>query len=141
MRASDVMLVPSRTESFGLVALESSACGTPVVASEVGGLMTLIDEGVTGFLVDERDPEVWADAVEVVLDPQNATAMSNAAVLLARRYTWRSAARSLADLTEEWRSRVSYAADVTRAPLGDADSAQRLDDEIQSWRNSGAGPS
>ncbi len=44
MRASDVMLVPSRTESFGLVALESSACGTPVVASDVGGLMTLIDE-------------------------------------------------------------------------------------------------
>ena len=101
MRASDVMLVPSRSESFGLVALESSACGTPVVASEVGGLMTLIDEGVTGFLVDERDPVVWADAVEVALDPQNATAMSNAAVLLARRYTWRSAARSLADLTEE----------------------------------------
>jgi D-inositol-3-phosphate glycosyltransferase len=101
MRASDVMLVPSRTESFGLVALESSACGTPVVASDVGGLMTLIDEGVTGFLVGERDPKVWADAVEVALDPQNATAMSNAAVLLARRYTWRSAARSLADLTEE----------------------------------------
>jgi D-inositol-3-phosphate glycosyltransferase len=101
MRASDVMLVPSRTESFGLVALESSACGTPVVASDVGGLMTLIDEGVTGFLVGERDPTVWADAVEVALDPQNATAMSNAAVLLARRYTWRSAARSLADLTEE----------------------------------------
>ena len=101
MRASDVVLVPSRTESFGLVALESSACGTPVVASDVGGLMTLIDEGVTGFLVDERDPEVWANAVEVALDPQNATAMSNAAVLLARRYTWRSAARSLADLTEQ----------------------------------------
>lgn len=101
MRASDVMLVPSRTESFGLVALESAACGTPVVASDVGGLMTLIDEGVTGFLVGERDPGVWADAVEVALDPQNATAMSNAAVLLARRYTWRSAARSLADLTEE----------------------------------------
>jgi D-inositol-3-phosphate glycosyltransferase len=101
MRASDVMLVPSRTESFGLVALESAACGTPVVASDVGGLMTLIDDGVTGFLVGERDPGVWADAVEVALDPQNATAMSNAAVLLARRYTWRSAARSLADLTEE----------------------------------------
>jgi D-inositol-3-phosphate glycosyltransferase len=101
MRASDVMLVPSRTESFGLVALESSACGTPVVASDVGGLMTLIDEGVTGFLVDERDPTVWADAVEVALDPANATAMSNAAVLLARRYTWRSAASSLADLTEQ----------------------------------------
>jgi len=101
MRASDAMLVPSRTESFGLVALESSACGTPVVASDVGGLMTLIDEGVTGFLVGERDPAVWADAVEVALDPANATTMSNAAVLLARRYTWRSAARSLANLTEE----------------------------------------
>ena len=101
MRASDVMLVPSRTESFGLVALESAACGTPVVASDVGGLMTLIDEGVTGLLIDERDPKVWADAVEVALDPSNATTMSNAAVLLARRYTWRSAARSLASLTED----------------------------------------
>ena len=101
MRASDVMLVPSRTESFGLVALESSACGTPVVASDVGGLSTLIDPGVTGFLLAERDPRVWADAVEVTLDTHNATAMSNAAVLLARRYTWRAAAQSLADLTEE----------------------------------------
>lgn len=101
MRASDVMLVPSRTESFGLVALESSACGTPVVASDVGGLMTLIDPGVTGFLVDERDPRAWADAVEVTLDPQISTTMSNAAVLLARRYTWRSAAKSLAELSEE----------------------------------------
>jgi hypothetical protein len=52
-------------------------------------------------LVGERDPEVWADAVEVTLDPQHSTKMSNAAVLLARRYTWRSAAKSLADLTEE----------------------------------------
>jgi D-inositol-3-phosphate glycosyltransferase len=101
MRASDVMLVPSRTESFGLVALESSACGTPVVASDVGGLMTLIEPGVTGFLLGERDPRVWADAVEVALDAEIATTMSNAAVLLARRYTWRSAAQSLADLTEE----------------------------------------
>jgi D-inositol-3-phosphate glycosyltransferase len=93
--------VPSRTESFGLVALESSACGTPVVASDVGGLMTLIEPGVTGFLVGERDPKTWADAVEVALDAEHATTMSNAAVLLARRYTWRSAAQSLADLTEQ----------------------------------------
>jgi glycosyltransferase involved in cell wall biosynthesis len=63
--------------------------------------MTLIEPGVTGFLLGERDPLIWADAVEVALDSQNATAMSNAAVLLARRYTWRSAAQSLADLTEE----------------------------------------
>ena len=101
MRAADVMLVPSRSESFGLVALESSACGTPVVACDVGGLSTLVEDGRTGFLMADRDPAVWADAVETVLDASHATVMSNAAVLLSRRYTWRSAAQSLAALVED----------------------------------------
>jgi D-inositol-3-phosphate glycosyltransferase len=100
MRAADVTLVPSRAESFGLVALESSACGTPVVASDVGGLTSLIDDGVTGFLVGERNVEHWADVVERALDADDAMSLSNAAVIRARRYTWRGAATSLAALIE-----------------------------------------
>ena len=61
-RAADVCLVPSRSESFGLVALEAAACGTPVVAAAVGGLRTLVDHGRTGFLVEGRDPADFAAA-------------------------------------------------------------------------------
>lgn len=101
MRAADVTLVPSRAESFGLVALESTACGTIVVASDVGGLSTLIDDGVNGYLVEERNPARWADVVELALEAESATAMSNAAVLRARHYTWRRAAESLATLIDD----------------------------------------
>ena len=61
------MLVPSRSESFGLVALEAAACGTPVVAAGVGGLLTLVDHGHTGFLVPGRDPEVFASYTDEIL--------------------------------------------------------------------------
>ena len=101
MRAADVTLVPSRAESFGLVALESSACGTPVVASEVGGLTTLVEPGVNGMLMSRRDPGPWADAVLSMLDPDNATVLSTGAVLSARPYTWRGAGESLASLIDE----------------------------------------
>ena len=100
MRCADVTLVPSRSESFGLVALESLASGTPVLASEVGGLTTLVQPGVTGYLLSSRNPQDWADAVKMVTDPEVTTAMSNSAVLEARRYTWRQAAQSLAQLSD-----------------------------------------
>src|SRR6202020_2775245 len=67
-RAADVCIVPSRSESFGLVALEAAACGTPVVASAVGGLTTLVDHGRTGYLVDEPDPVAYAAAVRRVFE-------------------------------------------------------------------------
>jgi glycosyltransferase involved in cell wall biosynthesis len=63
--------------------------------------MTLIEPGLNGLLVAERDPATWAQAVEKVLDPETTTSMSNNSVLLARRYTWRSAGESLAQLVEQ----------------------------------------
>ncbi|MDE3106527.1 MAG: glycosyltransferase [Acidobacteriota bacterium] len=98
MRAADVTLVPSRAESFGLVALESAACGTPVIASDVGGLSTLVVPGETGYLVSERSPQIWADFVTRALEPGTALALSNEAVLVARRYTWRGAGETLGAL-------------------------------------------
>ncbi|MCU1360291.1 MAG: mshA, partial [Ilumatobacteraceae bacterium] len=103
-RASDVVLVPSRSESFGLVALEASACGIPVVASAVGGLLTLVDHGDSGFLVPDRDPALFARYVNMLLDdPVMAAAMGARGAVRSRRYTWSLAAARLrrvyADLT------------------------------------------
>ncbi|HVA06370.1 MAG TPA: glycosyltransferase [Acidimicrobiales bacterium] len=101
-RAADVCIVPSRSESFGLVALEAAACGTPVVASAVGGLTSLIDHGRTGFLVDEPTPATYAAAVRRVFqEPLLTERLSTASVLRARRYTWRAAAGALLELHDE----------------------------------------
>ncbi len=100
-RAADVCLVPSRSESFGLVALEAAACGTPVVANAIGGLTTLVDHGRTGFLVEDPTPERYADAVTRFDQPLVAERLSTASVLRARGYTWRAAAHALLDLHDE----------------------------------------
>lgn len=95
-RAADVVLVPSRSESFGLVALEAAACGTPVVAAAVGGLRTLVEHGRTGFLVEGRDPAVFASYTEQVLgSPALAAEVSRQAAQRARGYTWSTAAGRL----------------------------------------------
>jgi D-inositol-3-phosphate glycosyltransferase len=103
-RAADVVLVPSRSESFGLVALEASACGIPVVASGVGGLLTLVDHEDTGFLVPERDPGLYAKYIgEILANPDRAAEMGRRGAERARQYTWGFAAarlrRMYADLT------------------------------------------
>jgi D-inositol-3-phosphate glycosyltransferase len=88
-RAADVVLVPSRTESFGLVALEAAACGTPVVAADVGGLRSLVDDGHTGFLVASRDAGDYASRVDLLLrDPRRAAEMGVSAAARSGRYTW-----------------------------------------------------
>ena len=95
-RAADVVLAPSRSESFGLVALEAAACGVPVVASAVGGLLSLIDDGRTGRLIEGRNPVDYACAIAEILDDADlAASMSAAAVERARRYTWSFAAARL----------------------------------------------
>jgi D-inositol-3-phosphate glycosyltransferase len=95
-RAADVCLVPSRSESFGLVALEAAACGTPVVAAAVGGLRTLVEHERTGFLVESRDPEAYAAFVDEILTvPSVSAELAVRAALRARDYTWSTAAGRL----------------------------------------------
>ena len=106
-RAADVVLVPSRSESFGLVALEAAACGTPVVAAAVGGLRTLVEHGRTGFLVEGRDPAVFAGYVGQVLDaPALAAELSQNAARRASGYTWSTAAGRLRRIYGDLTSRA-----------------------------------
>jgi D-inositol-3-phosphate glycosyltransferase len=95
-RAADVCIVPSRSESFGLVALEAAACGTPVVAAAVGGLRSLVDHEHTGFLVEGRDPAEFAAPVERLLgDGILAGEMGVSAQARSKRYSWSMTAARL----------------------------------------------
>lgn len=98
-RAADVVLVPSRSESFGLVAAEAQACGTPVVAAKIGGLIDVIDDGTTGVLVDGWDPSDHAAAALALLDdPELTQKMGAAAVHWSRRFSWDATVRRYLEL-------------------------------------------
>ncbi len=92
-RAADVTVMPSHYESFGMAALESLACGTPVVASDVGGLRSTIRDGANGYLVTVDDERAFARRIEKVLcRPELAARLSQRAARTARRYSWQRVA-------------------------------------------------
>jgi D-inositol-3-phosphate glycosyltransferase len=106
-RAAEVCLVPSRSESFGLVALEAAACGTPVVASNVGGLSSLVDDGHTGFLVDGRRAEDFVAPVTTLLtDRRLAEELGVSAAARSGRYTWSITAARLRRLYADLSARA-----------------------------------
>ncbi|HDH03293.1 MAG TPA: glycosyltransferase, partial [Actinobacteria bacterium] len=98
-RAANVVLVPSRSESFGLVAAEAQASGTPVVAARVGGLAEVVADGKSGILIDGWDPLDYGGAVlEILGDEDLADRMSVAAVEHSRRFSWETTANRLSEL-------------------------------------------
>jgi D-inositol-3-phosphate glycosyltransferase len=97
--AAEVCVVPSHYESFGLVALEAMACGTPVIASRVGGLQQTVEDGVTGFLVPAGDEDALAQKLQLILsDGELRRRLAGNARHKAEEYTWQKVAARITDV-------------------------------------------
>jgi D-inositol-3-phosphate glycosyltransferase len=133
--AAEVCVMPSLYESFGMVALEAMACGTPVIASRVGGLTYTVRDGETGFLVPERDPEALADRLELVLgDETLRQRLAGCAVEVASTYSWETVADRIEALYAEVGAGMeSCAAGASDQPPMAAARARR---RAQAWRMS-----
>ncbi|MEN9923226.1 MAG: hypothetical protein RIS09_740 [Actinomycetota bacterium] len=100
-RSADVLAVPSHSESFGLVALEASACGTPVVAAAVGGLVTSVKDNISGLLVGNHDLQMWAEKIaDIALNSSLAETLRQGGIEHARKFTWEITAQNLAQTYE-----------------------------------------
>lgn len=112
-RCADVVAVPSYSESFGLVALEAQACGTPVVAAEVGGLPVAVADGVSGQLVGTHHPTDWADALSVIaLRPRRREELAAGAAQHARRFSWECTTAALLGVYAEARATYQHQVDA-----------------------------
>ena len=115
-RAADVVAVPSYNESFGLVALEAQACGTPVVAAAVGGLVTAVRDQISGVLIDGHRSDDWAKVLgDLMVEPGRRRILSAGAVEHARRYSW---SRTASGLLAVYREAMSEQRARINAELG-----------------------
>jgi hypothetical protein len=97
--AAEALLMPSYSESFGLVGLEAQACGCPVVGSGVSGIRSVVRDEVTGFLVEGDDPSAYAERIgRLLADPESARQMGLRGRLLAQRFSWSRTADRLAEM-------------------------------------------
>jgi D-inositol-3-phosphate glycosyltransferase len=115
-RAATVVMVPSYSESFGLVAVEAQACGTPVIAAAVGGLRTAVKHGVSGLLINDHDPASYARALrELISSPARLERLSRGGVAHASRFGWSRTVDRLMSVYAGAMSSVPAPASFTRA--------------------------
>ena len=101
-RASDLVCMPSYSESFGLVALEAQACGTPVIATAVGGLRTAVADGISGILVDGHDPVAWSAVMaKLLMDRERRELLSKGALAHSANFSWDVTAKKTISLYEK----------------------------------------
>jgi D-inositol-3-phosphate glycosyltransferase len=113
--AADVTVLPSYYESFGMVALEAMACGSPVIASRVGGLVTTVREGVTGFLVPDGDVEALSERIETLVgDPELRWRLGREGVRWAAQHRWPCVAEAVCKEYASLESRATAHLDAGR---------------------------
>jgi D-inositol-3-phosphate glycosyltransferase len=101
-QSASVCVVPSYSESFGLVAIEAQACGTPVIAARVGGLPTAVRDGISGVLVDGHEASTWANhIIEVVTNEDLRSRLSIGAVSHAAHFGWEGTTDKLISVYNE----------------------------------------
>ena len=101
-QASTLVAVPSYSESFGLVAVEAQACGTPVIATNVGGLKTVVADNLSGLLVNGHDPRTWAEALaQISLNEKLSNELSSGARMHASKFSWDKTVEGLVQVYEK----------------------------------------